>query len=233
MPQNRDFIPQNPSAFAVWFANFIAQLPVLAGKYGVPMGKITQLTNDNDWVQYWVAARETARQQETHLGDYFREIVGGELGSPAPSSPVWGLPGTLPAEVPVGIKKRVRETANLIKSLKSVYTKADGELLGIVTADEAGLNESDFTPDVKLTPMPDFGLNAEFRKFSLDAVKFEFRRKGGEWQFAGFLTKSPGVLHIAPQTAGTAEQIEIRAIFWDENRHYGNWSPIYTAVIAP
>lgn len=229
----KDFIPQNSSAFAVWFANFIVQLQALATKYGVDAAKVAQLMSDNLWVQYWVEARASAKQQERQIGNFYTEIVRGELGSPAPTQPVWALPGSAPHDVPTGICKRIRETANVIKSQKSIYTRADGELLGIVTPEEAGLVETDFAPDVKFKAQPDYRLEADFRKFGLDAVRFEFRYKGGEWQFAGFLTKTPGVLTIPPRTAGAAEQVELRAVFWDENKSFGNWSPIYTMTVAP
>ena len=41
------------------------------------------------------------------------------------------------------------------------------------------------------------------------------------------------MFNIVPTNAGEAEQIEIRAIFIEKNQNFGNYSPIYTAIIQP
>lgn len=228
-----DFIPRNPAAFAVWFANFMVQLPTLATKYGVAAAKITELGKDNDWVQYWVEARVAAEAQKKQLSDYWTAIIKGNLGAPALSEPTWALPADPPPGVPPGVYQRIREIANFIKSQKSVYTRADGELLGIVTAEEAGLNPEDFTVEVKFGSLYNYNLEADFRKFGLDAIRIEFRYKDGNWQLAAILTSSPGVFNIVPQVAGQAEQIELRAIGIKDNAPFGNYTPIFTEVIKP
>ena len=47
MPQT-DFIPQNPTAFVGWFANFILQLQGLSSKYNVCSDKIAALLKDSE-----------------------------------------------------------------------------------------------------------------------------------------------------------------------------------------
>lgn len=58
----KDYIPRNPAAFAVWFANFTVQLESIGGKYNVSGDTITNIVRDNNWVQYWVEARQTDRK---------------------------------------------------------------------------------------------------------------------------------------------------------------------------
>ena len=229
----KDFIPNTWSAFADWSENFNTYLPDLAAKYNVSAATLAQTAADNSWVKYWVQAKVAAKSQEKQLNDYADEIANGALNAPAPKEPTWALPANPPAEVEPGIKKRFREIAGGIKAQKSIYTQADGELLGIVAPGEGGLEPENAAPVLKLTTMPNFVLEAEFRKYGMDGLRVEFRRKNADWQLAATLISSPGVFNIAPTTPGTAEQIEIRAIFLEKNQPYGSFSPIYTAVIAP
>lgn len=175
----------------------------------------------------------TAKAQEKQLNDYADEIANGALNAPAPKEPTWALPANPPPAVAPGIKRRYRETAAGIKAQKSIYTQADGELLGIVAPDEGGLAPEDTAPELKLFSMPNFALEVEFRKFGLDGLRVEYRYKNGTWKLAATLMSSPGVFNIEPTTPGNAEQIEIRAIFLEKNQPYGSFSPIYTAVIQP
>lgn len=166
------------------------------------------------------------------MTDYVDGVRKGKLGLPALSNPVWNL-GTMPAAVPPGIHDRIREVANFIKSQKSIYTQADGELLGIITAEEAQLGEDQYIPELKLDVEPNYNLEADFRLLGTDALRVEYRLKGGEWQTAATLTSSPGAFHINPTTPGEAQTVEIRAIFIKKNQPYGQYSPIYSTVIKP
>ena len=122
----------------------------------------------------------------------------------------------------------------LLSKRKSQSTRnRTASCLGIVSPDEAGLSPETTAPDVKFHTMPNFALEAEFRKYDLDALRVEFRHKGGNWQLAAILTSSPGVFNVVPNETGNAEQIEIRAIFIEKNQNFGIFSPIYTVVIQP
>lgn len=228
-----DFIPGNWSAFGDWSQNYYTQLVILAPKYGISADKMVQAQKDNAWVQYWVQAKLAAKNQKKQLDDYVSGVANGELNAPALDDPIWALAAGAPAAVNPGVKKRFRENAAFIKAQKSIYTTADGTLLGIVTAEEANLSPSDYTPEVKFLSLANFALEADFRKYGLDALRVEFRHKGGEWQLAAILTSSPGVFNFHPTTAGQAEQIELRCVFIVKNQPYGNYSPIYTALIQP
>ncbi|HQU81711.1 MAG TPA: hypothetical protein PKY59_01210 [Pyrinomonadaceae bacterium] len=230
---SKDYLPNTWSALADWSQNFYTELNnSLAAKYGVT-DKMVQLEKDNLWLQYWAGAKLSVKNQMEQLTDYTDGIAGGALGSPALTMPAWALPDNLPNNVPPGIKARIREIAATIKAQKSIYTTADGELLGIIPPDEANRDPNDFTPDVKLRSLPNFALEAVCRLFGLDALRLEYRHKGGDWQYAATLTSNPGVFNIHPQVAGQAEQIEIRAVYIEKNEIYGNYSPSYAVVIQP
>lgn len=228
----KDYIPTNLTAFAAWILNFYVQVLPLATKYGVTTPQLQTLKKDSDWVQYWAETRVGATQQEKQMTGYIDEIADGELNQPAPAQPFWTLPPDPPLQVPTGIKKRCRELANFIKNQKGVYTRADGDLLGIVSPDESGKPEADYQPQLKLQTLPNFHLQAEFRKFGMDAVRFEVRRTGGEWQTLADSARSPADFLVHP-TSGDPEQIEVRAVFLKDYKPYGSYSPIYPATIAP
>ena len=139
---------------------------------------------------------------------------------------------TAPAEVEPGIEERTRAIARQIKG-DLEYSDADGQLLGIVgSSTTAPLNPS-MAPDFTLRSLAGFDLEATFRKQGMDALKFQFRYKGGTWQSAGFLLNSPGTFAVSPSTPGTAEQIEVRAIFMLKNDETGVYSDAKPAFIAP
>lgn len=226
-----DFIPQSWAAFAEWLDNFATQLPSVAAKYNLT-ASLPTVAADNAWVQYWVQAKFNAKQQEKQLTDFVDIMTGGKEGDAQPTVPAWELPADPPAQVNPGIKQRIRAFVRQIKANPN-YTKADGELLGIISPDEGDISPDNYTPDVKFHSLSNFALEADFRLYGLDALRIEFRHKGGAWQLAAILTSSPGVFNVIPQTAGVAEQIELRCVFTVKNQNYGNFSPIYTAVIQP
>ncbi|HEY8563015.1 MAG TPA: hypothetical protein VIL74_21745 [Pyrinomonadaceae bacterium] len=235
MPQT-DFIPQNPSAFVVWFTKFILHLQNLAPKYELCSEKIDALLRDHEWVHHWAWMRSDLRAREKRRHGIFTAGGDGKTSEIRFAAPIQAAAEAqvyIPDRVLPGIKERIRELVRCIKSQKHIYTKEDGSLLGILTPEEAGWIEEDYTPDMKFRTLSGFRLEVDFRKFGLDALRFEYRYIRGEWHFGGFLTKSPDVLKIPPRIGGAEQQIEIRAVFWNENRNYGNWSPIYRLVIAP
>ena len=142
------------------------------------------------------------------------------------------IPGSVPHEVPPGIEYRTRKIAADIKG-SMVYSQADGELLGIVAPGSApDAPDTISADDLTFKTLANFEIQAKFRKRGMDALKLQFRRIGGDWQSAGFLVSSPGTFAITPSTPGTAEQIEIRAIFLKGNTEVGNYTNAIPAFIA-
>lgn len=227
----KDFIPNTWSAFADWMQNFTSQMAVIGGKYG-QTGELAQLEKDNLWVKYWVQAKFNAKAQEKQLNDYVDAIANGETGAAQPGEPTWALPPDAPNNIQTGLKKKLRSIARQIKA-NPIYTKADGTLLGIVSPEEAGLLPENTAPELKSRPLANYAVETDFRKYGFDALRVEFRHKGGQWILAAILTSSPGVFNVVPQTGGDAEQIEVRAVFLIKNQPFGNYSPIYTVVIQP
>jgi hypothetical protein len=105
--------------------------------------------------------------------------------------------------------------------------------LGIVKPDSDGIAPENLVPALANRSLPNFALETSFLKQGTDGLRIEYRQKGGNWQLATVALSSPVVYNITPQAAGTAEQIEIRAIYMEKNALVGQYSPSYTLVIAP
>ncbi|MCW5959312.1 MAG: hypothetical protein KIS76_04065 [Pyrinomonadaceae bacterium] len=82
----------------------------------------------------------------------------------------------------------------------------------------------------KSQTMPNDNMEVDFRRS--DAVRVEFKKKGGTWTPGAILTSSPGTFSIIPESPGDAENLEIRAIFLQKNQPFGDYSPIYSVVAS-
>ena len=225
-----DFYPAGMDSRAAWHANWAIQLGTVQAKYNIPGAAITQAAQDNDWMQYWVQARHDADNLKQQLTKYFNDISGNDPSLDTPAQPLFQLQGSPPVEVAPGIEDRARDIARQIKG-HTAYAAADGELLGIIGATTG--DAPDPTLEFELQTLAAFELEATFRKKGMDAARFEFRYKGGNWQSAATVINSPGSFAIAPQAANTAEQIEIRGVYLSGNAQVGGFSDAKPAFIAP
>ncbi len=227
-----DYYPQSMDARATWHANWVIQLAALAGKYNIDGAYVAQAQADNDWMQYWVQARHDADNLKQQLTKYFNDIAGNDETLEPPAPIVWQLSGGAPHEAAPGIEFRTRKGACDIKG-SMVFAAADGELLGIVSSEDTPASLAALSADFTLRTLANFELEATFKKAGMDALRFEFRHKGGNWMPAGFLITSPGTFAVTPSTPGEAEQIEVRAFLIQKNNVVGNPSDAKAAFIAP
>jgi len=227
-----DFYPAGMDARAAWHANLALRAPDFESKYTILGTMKNQIIADNAWMQYWVQARHDSDALRQQLTKYFNDIAGNSESVDQPSPIVWTLAPGAPAEVPTGIEKRARDIAKAAKG-QIDYSRADGEVLGFEAPVVPGLVEGDITAEFTIQTLVGFELKATFRKYGLNAMRFEFRYKGGVWLPAATLISSPGIFAIAPQTPGTAEQIELRSVLLKGNAPFGNYSDSKSALIAP
>lgn len=232
MAKDNYWYPRDIDERAAWHANWNAQLPNFTAKYNIAADKMTQAAADNDWIQYWVAARHTADAIGEQLTKFFNTIATGDEADEPPKAINFALPPDPPAQVAPGIKARTQEIANHIKG-NMAYAEADGELLGIVGDKQEPQTAEFLTADFTLRTLANYNLEATFSRNGKDAARFEIRHKGGNWQLATILTSSPGTFDVAPAAPGAAEQIEVRAILVENNQPVGNYSTIHVALIAP
>jgi hypothetical protein len=226
-----DFYPKGMDARAAWHQNFADNITLLQLKYNLTAAQVAQAAADNTWMQFWVAMRHTLEARNQQVTKYFNDIAGNDPTLDPPAI-IDFVVADGPTEVPPGIEFRTRELARHIKG-HSAYAEADGEMLGIVSAESEPANLGEMTAAFTVKSMPNFGVEAKFKKNGADAMRFEFRRKGGQWMHAGYLIASPGTITIAPTEAGTAEQIEMRGIMVQKNQDVGGFSDHVPAFIAP
>lgn len=227
-----DYYPTKRAELPEWYQNFVAVLAVLKAKYGITQAMLDEIDADNLWIQYWVPAIFEVDNQVDATRVYFDTLLKDPEGSPSPAAPTVGLPAGAPPQILPGARARVRDIANFIKG-NPAYNPADGEALGIVTSKDAQLNPGSLTADFTVRTLAGFALEVTFSRQGMTAMRFEFRHKGGGWQFVNVLNSSPGTLVITPATPGTAEQIELRSILMDKNDPVGNYSDTKNAFIAP
>lgn len=232
MAEDRDWYPRSLDERADFHLNLANQADAFAAKYGWSAATVASIVADSTWYQYWAPGRAQIEQIGKQLTGYVATIKGNDPSLDPPAPIDFKLSEEAPPEVPPGIEFRTRalrrETVN-----SSNYAVADGLLLGFQKPEAPGNDLTELAPELSLRTLSNFQIEATFSKKGTDAVRFEFRRKGGEWQLLGDKASSPATLQIPPQTAGQAEQVEIRAIFLKKYAPIGNYSATYATVIAP
>jgi hypothetical protein len=227
-----DWYPRNAGLRLVWHRNWVLKLQdQFAAKYDVSAATLAQAVADLEWMNYWHPKRFLSELYKQQLTKFYNEIAGNDPTLVAPQNPVPPEVDPMIAVPPPGIEHRTREIARQIKG-HIRYSVADGEALGIVTATAERQIEVEMTPEFNARTLANFELEVVFSRKGTDALKFQFRNKGGAWQNASVLLSSPGTIRIPPQEPGVAQQIELRAIFMRKNSEIGNYSDAKTAFIA-
>lgn len=228
----RDWYPQDPLEVVAFHVNFALQLPTLAAKYNISQETLDQVAADAAWVAYWLPVPIQLKNIRKSLTEYIR-AVGGNTKAARQPNPIGSLlQGPPPHEVPPGVEFRTRKLARMIRG-SMVYSPADGALLGIIMPSAAARDLVEIEPKFTVLSIGSFKLQFKFNRRRMDGMRFQFRRKGGAWEFAGVLLTSRGILAFQPAIAGTAEQIELRGSYMLKNDVVGKSSHIVTAVIAP
>ena len=230
---DRDFYPGSMDARALWLANFVTQLPNFSSKYNIPNPLVASLTADSTWMTFWVDQRHQLDAFSQQVAGYFNTIAGKALGTaPLPLNFVVGA--SSPPEVPVGVEKRVRDVAQMIKG-HIMYTDADGQALGIVVPGGGGPSFPGgiVKPAITLTTRVAFEIGVKFRKLGMTGIRLEYRHSGGNWLPAGSLFTSPGTFQVTPTTPNTPEQIEVRAVYLQGNTPTGDYSDTGSVYVGP
>src|SRR5690348_15741952 len=106
----RDWYPQSMDALAAWHQNFADNIGLLKVKYNLTTDQITQVQQDNEWMQFWVQARNTLEAQSQQLSKYFSDIAGSDPSIDPPNVISIVISGGPPEPMP-GIEFRTREIA--------------------------------------------------------------------------------------------------------------------------
>lgn len=232
MAKKRDWYPRALDRLRAWAVNFKLRRPDFEAKYPILATRKADLDKACDWLVWWIDTMTIEDDRSQQLTKYFRAISGNDPNAEVPSTPTWSAPPGMPAEADTGIEVLFRDVRRETVNYAN-YATADGEGLGFEPDELTETPVEEMTPSFTAKTLAAFQLQVTFRLLGFDALKFQYRYKGGDWNAAGVGLQSPAVLTIPPSTPGTAEQVELRASFLDGNDEVGNWTDAKATFIAP
>jgi hypothetical protein len=173
----------------------------------------------------YIGLYDYLEQAEARLDAYYKFQKFMEKGGDQPvNEPPDFAKLTLPAGAPEGFVKEFRKTMNLLKQ-QDGYTAAIGADLKIVRVGGASISDEEKQPAFKYEMRQGYRLYVTGSMQGMRAANFYYRRKGTDaWTFVGYLTRTPGEIHIAPLQTGAAETGEMKAIFFEDNKEVGLFS---------
>lgn len=230
MNEDADYFPGDEEGQRLLLLSLKTKLENYETELGLTAADIAGAIQRSELFDYLINQAAMLEDAKVAFNQAKKTIISGEIGEPAPTLPKIELP--LPPTITVGIIKQTRKLVRRIKEAPG-YTQAIGEDLGIVRQSTGDGSTDNLVPALANRSLPNFTLETAFVKQGTDGLRIEYRHKGAGWQLATIALSSPVIYNVAPQTAGVAEQIEIRAIYMVKNSTVGQYSPSYTLVIAP
>jgi hypothetical protein len=174
----------------------------------------------------YIAVYDYLQQAEARLDGFYKfqkDLEKGDEGETVVEPPDFAKL-TLPAGAFKGFVTEFRSVMGLLKR-QDGYTAAIGADLKIVSVKGEPISPDQKQPAFKYEARQGFRLYVTGSMQGVRAVNFYYRRKGQtEFVFVGYLTRTPGEVHIPPAQAGTPEMGEIKAIFFEDNAEVGQFS---------
>jgi hypothetical protein len=168
------------------------------------------------------------------VNSFVENVLNGALGGPTGTNPAVGLPAGTPAAVAPGMKKRIREIVNGIKSQKSIYETADGEFLGF----EVGGGPPD--PGVPIAKAFSAQTGNVFtvvveNRLESDRWEVSVQPVGSTgWTVIGSATgKSKDFTYSSPTSGSAPTQLQIRVQRYKNDVPYGPPSAIVLVTVNP
>lgn len=175
----------------------------------------------------YIAVYDWLQQSEATLGggyEFQKDMEKGTAGE-TPTPPPAFASLVLPVGAFKGFVTEFRKDIGLLKK-QNGYTRAIGEDLMIVAAEPDQISPEERVPAFTFTVRQGYRVSVTGSMQGMRAANFYYRRKGQtEYAFVSYLTRTPGEVHIPPAQAGVPEIGEIRAIFSENNKEVGQFSP--------
>ena len=232
MIPSRTWFPTTLQERAAWYENFTAQLLILATVLGLTGDDTDPIVEDNGVMGFLAAAAVTSDAYIDAIRTYRRAVTEGDIGDPTPGFPA-GITLTLPSVVPAGIFERLD---NLVKRIRvaPAYTEETGAQLGISTnGGGTHVPVGDVPPELKASVDPGNIIEVRFIKSNADGIWLETNVDDGGWTFIDKFIKSPAIVDVPDNPAGTPRGVQLRARFLDGNTAVGDWSDIVTVQTIP
>lgn len=229
---SKDWYEHALEALGAWWANFILRRPEFEAKYLILGTHKDALIAIGLWIEYWVATRHAFDELSKQQSAYFNTIAGNDPSKDPPLPITWTMPPGMPAEVPPGIEKFIRDIRREVVGLTN-YATADGEALGFEATAPANIVPADVKPTIKLyAAAHDYGVSivVSGREGALIWDVYLTRKGGNRTKFATCEGKTADII-ITPTVPGDAEQVQIDVQMRKNNANYGQPSdPAYVTV---
>lgn len=206
------------------YANVLAKIRgyegVIDGLDSARAGRIELMCQTFIAVYDWL---EQCESRLTAAYEFQKDLERGAVGEPVNAPPAFSAL-VLPARAFKGFVTEFRKEIGLLKK-QTGYTQSIGEDLMIVAEKGEAIAPEQRQPAFKYEVRQGFRLNVTGSMQGMRAANFYYRRKGQEnFVFVGYLTRTPGEIHIPPAQSGTPETGEIKAVFSENNEETGQFS---------
>jgi hypothetical protein len=224
MAERDDWYPARRDKQRAMYANVLAKI----GNYKNVIDGLTdaRIERIKLMCQMYIAVYDWLAQSEARLAggyEFQKDLEKGNLSETVNAPPAFETL-VLPAGAFKGFVTEFRKEIGLLKK-QNGYTAAIGEDLMIVREQGEAISPEQRQPAFKYEMRQGFRLLVSGSMQGMRAANFYYRRKGQtEWMFVGYLTRTPGEIHIPPAQTGQPEAGEIKSIFSENNEEVGQFS---------
>jgi hypothetical protein len=229
MPKNY-WWPNTISSQYILVQNFQVKIAVLGPALGFSTAEINQAVDlcrsfiePTAFVDQWKSSMKAAIKWRNEI------IKGKAIGQPVGPPPA--VPSMAVGNYPIGFWKQFQSLRDRIIA-SPAYTPQIGTDLGIIGSTSTPLAPSNFTPELKATPVDGYRIKITGSMKGMDAVKIEYAPQDGNFTTVAFLTRTPGTFRITPADPSRPEAGQLRCIFIHNNEPYGNYSANYPVIVS-
>jgi len=218
-----DYVPRPDLDFSTWHGTFVSGASSLAAKYGIDPNLITQAKADDEMWGYIMDNSSAVANFGTSFNSFKQNLRSGALGGANVEFPTPFTFTSIPASVANGIERRSRILAGMFKANKTVYTEADGKLLGIIGDDpiQAASDMNDMQPVLILLLIAG-KVQLKWKKGKADGINIYVDRGDGNFVFFSH-DAQPDFLDNTPLPA-SATTWTYRAIYVVKDTEVGQFS---------
>jgi len=222
------FLPVSEPNRILWLTNFEQKLGTYATKYGISAGEVTAVTADLEYASYWWQLHLLVQTHAQGLTAFKNALFYGIAdGASAPTEPTLPSIGTVPAAVLPDVFGRATAIGNRIKA-HAAYTTADGEVLGLEGAEQAGPDLVNSKPALTIKLIGGVP-RIVWKKNGMKGIEILVRRGAGTWEFLALDTQPDyDDTHTLP---ATEETWEYKAIYHFADNRVGLWSDVVSTKV--
>jgi hypothetical protein len=222
------YLPDSEGKRVPWLQNFSGKLPTYAVKYGITPAEVADVQAGAIAYPFWIDYANKQTEYSKKINLFKVGLAKGAIGTL--TVPVAPAIGTAPALPQAGIFKRI---ATIVKNIKNnpVYTKNDGLDLGIEASPSAAIDASKLKPVISVRIVTDGHPEIAWTKSGHDGIEIQVDKGNNTWQFVGIDLKPNYTDTSALPATGTSELRRYRAIYIQDENHFGLWSDVVEIAV--